>query len=323
MITQRMMVRGVKSAPETWQFTVNTEAIAAGAKKTGIPFNLYGQTDVKLSVDWGDGARDVVCSTDYPNGGHDNVHSIHEYENAGIYNVTVKCDNPSIAYVEYAKSTTTVNGFLDLFKRTLVSLDGPIPNFRGVRFYDSSSSIYTVQNDSLFALFYGCINLSTINAQLFIKMADIDSVESTFDSCSSLLEIPYHLFDENINIRSFYGTFRSCTSLTNIPAGLFDKNVLATNFNRTFYGCENIIQIPEYLFSKNTLCEDFYRTFYNLTNLINADIHINSSIVSNCSGFIYPKNTSATRNVYVPLGSTTETTFNAVASALGLTIIGE
>jgi len=76
------------------------------------------------------------------------------------------------------------------------------------------------------------------------------------------------------------------------------------------------------LFASNTNVTNFNNAFQDCTQLTDFTLHIGSSSVSSCSSFATLKS-GANRTIYVPSGSTTETTFNAVASSLGLTIIGE
>jgi hypothetical protein len=66
----------------------------------------------------------------------------------------------------------------------------------------------------------------------------------------------------------------------------------------------------------------FEHCFSICSSLTDFTLHIGSSLVSNCSYFV-TKKTGTTRTIYVPNNSTTQTTFNSVASSLGLTIIGE
>lgn len=271
MIAQRMMVGG-GAEMETWQFTVNTEATAAGEKKTGIPFNLYGQDSVVLTVDWGDGTTNRLTSADYLGLGYtinNSYASMHEYTVPGVYNIAVLMHSPSEAYVERAGSAVAIGGCLDLFKKTLVSLDNAIPAIKGNRFYNSSNNTTFLKDNSIYCLFYECQKLHSINGLVFDKMKSLIDASYVFVGCSSITSIPDTLFAGNNELETLESAFSSCSSLGDVV------------------------------------------------------LHITSPIVNSCTDVISPKKEETTRTIYVPSGSTTETTFNAVASNLGLTIIGE
>ena len=106
MISQRMMV-GAGGKYETWSFTVNTEAVASGEKTTGIPFNLYGQDGVTLDVDWGDGTVSTLSAADYAE--NNSTASLHEYETAGIYTITIGSKNWKRACILVIANTTNIS----------------------------------------------------------------------------------------------------------------------------------------------------------------------------------------------------------------------
>ena len=211
---------------------------------------------------------------------------------------------------------------------------------------------------SFYVCFDGCSSLQSIPSGLFDKNTATTSFDGCFSGCSSLTSIPSGLFDKNTAVDSFYATFFNCTSLTSIPTGLFDKNTKVERFVQCFFGCSKLASIPSGLFDKNINVVTFETCFYNCTSLTsiptnlfkyntkvtvmvgtfekcsalgNFTIHIGSSIIGNgyhddwdtlVDDFV-TKKSGTTRKVYVPKNSTTHTEFNAVASKLGLTIIGE
>ena len=263
---------GSSGGGDIWQFTVNTEATTQGGKKTGIPFNLYGQDSVVLTVDWGDGTTNRLTSSDYQGLGYTvnaSYGSIHEYTVPGVYNISVLMHSPSETYIERAGSAVAIGGCLDLFKKTLVSLDNAIPAIKGNRFYNSSNNNTFLRDNSIYCLFYGCQKLHSINGFVFDKMRSLIDASYVFVGCSSIASIPDTLFAENNELETLESVFSSCSSLGDVV------------------------------------------------------LHITSPIVNSCTDVISPKKEEATRTIYVPSGSTTETTFNAVAAGLGLTIIGE
>ena len=382
MIAQRMIVGG-GSKWESWQFTVNTAATASGEKKTGIPFNLYGQNGAVLNVDWGDGTTSRLTVADYASQG-DSSASVHEYETAGIYIVLVESKSwEKISILSCTQSSqittpTSANVSLYWWRRTLTSIDSPVPSMAGRNNYANlSSTTWThSSNESILgSLFHFCEKISSLCAGVFDKLSYSTIANYTFRSCKSLTSLPVGVFDECINVTSFQGCFRDCIALT-ISSGLFDKNINAQDFSNCFYGCTALLEIPSGLFSKctlattfnycfykcskltelpeglfdnnivatnfsqcfsscsrltsvpsnlfvhNTAATGFSNTFNSCSALTDFSLHIGSSNVTTASDFVTAKS-GANRIVYVPSGSTTQTTFNGVASTLGLTIIGE
>lgn len=177
--------------------------------------------------------------------------------------------------------------------------------------------------------FYKCTSLASIPENLFkyntsaTEFGD-DSIADygTFSWCTSLTSVPENLFRYNVNASKFGNLFWHCINLTSIPENLFRYNVNATSFVRCFWGCTSLTSIPENLFRYNVNATSFSNVFLACTSLNDFTLHIGSSRVNNANNFCTLKE-GANRVVYVPSGSTTETTFNAIASDLGLTIIGE
>lgn len=298
MITQRLGSQG--EPMEYWQFTVNTEATAAGEKTTGIPFNLFNQPGISLEVDWGDGTTSTLTSADYAV--NDSRASVHEYATPGIYTVSIGSSKWKKLYILAINSANTISSInnavapLYWWRRSLVSLDNSIPMVKGENRYSSPTSVSSLTQTS--------------NSFVFC-----------FFSCSSLTAIPAGLFDNNTQVTDFSGCFFSCSSLAAIPTGLFDNNTAVTNFGSCFYGCSSLTVIPTGLFSNNTAVTDFGGCFRFCPSLSDISLVIGSTLVSQASNFVTIR-TGTTRTISVPAGSTTETTFNGIASSLGLTIIG-
>lgn len=289
MITQRL---GSQGAPmEYWQFTVNTEATTAGEKRTGIPFNLYGQNDVVLLVDWGDGTTSRLTSADYTAERPLTLvsASIHEYSIAGIYTITVSSHNFDSCYI-WGVNSDMIPGssiyapddgimHMYLYKSTLVSVDTAMPFFYGKKnFTSSSASMSSIQTyDRL------------TNAGLMLT--------GTFARCAKLVSVPSSLlinYNDGVSYR-LNSFFNLCTSLPFLPTEIFAPVHYLSRVTSTLLSCDAL--------------SDF-------------ELRFTARSINNCTNFVTYR-AGATRIIYVPSGSTTETTFNNVASTLGLTIIGE
>lgn len=170
--------------------------------------------------------------------------------------------------------------------------------------------------------FSECNNLKSIPANLFSSNTAATNFSKCFYLCGSLQSIPENLFFNNTAATNFENCFGYCSSLESIPAGLFSSNTAATNFDECFFYCTSLTSISENLFFNNINVVTIVRCFHYCTSLTDFTIHIGSTKISYCGQFV-DKNTNATRIVYVPLNSTTQTTFNNNATSLGVTVIGE
>ena len=291
MITMPFMM-GARAKEEVWEITVNTEATTTGAKTTGIPISLYNQPGITVSVDWGDGTNSVLTQASYTDG--DYTPSTHEYATPGTYTVQMKSTKWSKLYIDSLGSSSSGTLIhLQAFRDTLVEC-GSLPVFKGIAYKINSTTSINFMPASVLNLFNSCHKLASISEGVFHNN-DITTFSSCFNNCSSLTSIPSTLFNNNPNATSFYYCFSACSGLTSIPSELFNNNPNVTNFGYCFSYCSNITDFT---------------------------LRINSSVVSSASIFVTIKS-GTTRTIYVPSGSTTETTFNSVASGLGLTIIGE
>lgn len=190
-------------------------------------------------------------------------------------------------------------------------------------FFDGLGSRVT----NLSETFYGCSRLAFIPADLFRLNTGIQYFKGTFQYCN-LASIPAGLFDTCTKPTTFEKCFANNYRLASIPAGLFDACTRAETFSYCFWNDVAIQSIPDNLFKFNTAVTDFTGCFFdNIVMsgqsdlLIDFELHIGSPNVTAANSFVKKEN--ASRTVYVPTGSATETTFNAVASSLGLTVAGE
>ena len=276
--------------PESWSITINTDPTGnSNTKKGEIPFSLYGINDASLIVDWGDGSVEEYTAA------NSNQHSCinHEYENAGEYTIEMNSNNFDKLYL-----WENIYEGVDIpltYMRTLISINSPLPKLAGIHYNENGDDNGTFDIDNTLR---GC-----------------------FNDCNFLQSVPERLFSNNNAITDISRCFNGCTSLRIIPSELF-LDCTATNFGGCFNGCRSLQSVPERLFSSNNAITSLSGCFVFCTSLADFTLHISSSSVTDCSSFV-TKKTGTTRTIYVPSGSTTQTSFNNVASSLGLTIIGE
>jgi hypothetical protein len=171
-----------------------------------------------------------------------------------------------------------------------------------------------------FSSFGGCKQLVSVPSDLFSYTPNVSNFNYAFSDCTSLSSIPSGLFANNTAVTDFSSCFTYCTSLSSIPNGLFDHNINVTSFYNCFSRCSRITSIPDNLFAYNTAVTMFSYCL-DYTGINDFTLHIGSPNVTSADICRYKSGT--TRIVYVPSGSTSQTTFNSIASSLGLTIIGE
>ena len=282
----------LKDPTEIWKFTVDTEATTAGEKTTGIPFNLYGQDNVILDVDWGDGTSSTLTSADYTSS--DSRASVHEYASAGEYQVKIRSatwHKVRLLTIRSFTGTSVYNSTASLYwyKRTLLSVDNIFPHLLGSNQYYSDSSTSFSSNATFNYCFYKCSSLQSIPINLFVNIPHITSFVYGFCNCSSLQSIPAGLFDNNTKVTSFYECFYGCSSIQSIPTNLFDYNTLASDFTGCFSHCSSIQSIPAGLFDKNTSAVDFTGCFSycQKINAIPTDLFRYNTSVNDFSGCFY------------------------------------
>jgi len=239
---------------QEWSFTIDTRFVSQNNKKTGIPFNLYNQSE-SLRIDWGDGTSSRLTAADYAL--TNTSASLHEYENPGEYTITVKCLHYSNLYVLGTGNDTQYLNASDLsivslywWRHTLKSVNNAIPLVKGMNryrtFYSNRLEIFS---DDLSYLFYQCYELSSVPQDLFEKNPSTSIFYRCFSKCSSLTSIPEKIFDKRTNSNcTFTLCFENCTSLSSIPEKLF-YGIEIGNFNSCFSGCNSLASIPAELFS--------------------------------------------------------------------------
>ena len=336
--------------PEEWTFSIDTEASAAGQKKSAVPFNLYGQS-AEITVYWGDGTASVLSASDYAESG--STASVHEYASAGTYEIAVQCaDWGSLSLLAVASNAslsaeTDANSALYWWRRTLKSVQSPLPPLAGTARLANASSTSLQSGASNFTYaFCGCSKLEYVCSDLLANNAGIESASSMFEGCSSLKEIPAALFSGMEDIESFSSCFRGCSKLSAIPVGLFDSCTAAEDFSRCFQGCSRVLGIPSRLFDQNVSAEDFSFCFqgcgyiysipsrlfrYNeavltfegcfsgCSYLGDAHLEIGSSLASSFASFFTPA-ADVERILCVKENTAAETAAEASASACGYTV---
>lgn len=269
MITQRMMVRGVKTVPDVWEITVNTEATTQGEKTTGIPFNLYEQDGVSLTVDWGDGTTSILTSDDYTF--DDATASVHTYTQAGIYTISIQSKSWQNCYILQAHASgnssynlpTTNNAIAPLYwyQRTLIGV-GVVPGLKGANYYISNNVPTDLYKSAgkLGRIFERCTKLTNIPNKLFSKNSHITDFYGTFEGCTSIEAIPGDIF-HGVPGGDFGRCFEGCFSLQSIPSQLFDDCTSASSFLACFTYCRLITEIPANLFANCHNINDLQSTF--------------------------------------------------------------
>ena len=223
---------------EAMKFTVKTED---NNKYFSIPFSESGRTpaNANITVDWGDGKTSSV-----PKGSTLSVKDAfkHQYSTAGTYTITITSDAP--ATEQQIPSLNFKNNRSDYGNNSamLVSLDTPLLNTANKDFSNT---------------FYQCINLTTIDKELFIKNPQVTNFSNCFTYCYKLTEAPKELFEKHPDVTDFSYCFYSCTTLTTVPEELFAKNTKVTSFNACFFNCPKLETVPEGLFAQNTNVTNF------------------------------------------------------------------
>ncbi len=308
-----------------WAYKVRVDSNTSF--KSSIPFSLYNQT-ITLEVDWGDGTSQTLSSSDFPSYSN-SLAATHQYSSEGEYTIMVDSSDWSNTYIcSYGSSlnstgTPTDNACANVgyFRATLIEVLNELPaGLKGTCYYASSK--YSFVNEKLGNPFQSCSKLTTIPENLFSNITTFTSFSYCFSGCTSLEEIPEGLFNNCSAVTTFRNCFYGCSSLTSIPTGLFNDCTVAATFWSCFQNCSSLASIPSSLFALNAQANDMDELFNGCTSLGDFTLHVGAQSISYCSNFVSVK-TGATRIIYVPNGSSTQTKFNSVASTLGLTIIGE
>lgn len=205
---------------------------------------------------------------------------------------------------------------------------------------------YAEASTSFEYLFYGCTNIKTMPVGLFKDSPNVTTFWSAWKGCSNLTALPANLFLYTPKVTNFESAFAKCKKLTSIDESTFISCTGVTNFRQCFEECSGLTTLPQRLFQNCPNVEVFWSIFYKCTNLSSLpsdlfsystkitnisyalngcscdfDLTINAEGITTAAGFT--TTASKTKIVRVPSGTTTQTSFNSVASSLHLTIIPE
>jgi hypothetical protein len=213
-----------------FKFTIQTTSVNTQFE---LPITAPGGKQPNITVSWGDGGSDSVITS------ATSSDRFHTYSSAGTYQIIISGYCPGFSV-------------------------GNNPSYKNL--YKSVDDWGVVQFEEID--FYGCINLTTIpadvsnNATLNDGLNTVLRFNSTFRQ-TGITIIPAGLFDYSSNVTSFVNTFVFCQGLTSIPSGLFDNNTNVTSFSGTFNALLNLTSIPTNLFDNNTLVVNFESVFRN------------------------------------------------------------
>jgi hypothetical protein len=227
--------------------------------------------NVNLTVDWGDGATEVVTS-DFPQ---------HTYAAAGEYVVAAaghadRMDlssdyTPPAQIANFRQNLTGIDSWGDL---GLVNLDYAC--FGCVNLvYAETKPKYLLENiTSAASMFQGCTKLESvfdrmdaplletitgfcsgcaslqfISEVLFNSCANLKFISSAFEGCSSLLSVPVNLFANNLLLHDASFVFRQCSNLKN--AATFYYNTECESFSGVYFLCSSLTTVPDYCFNNS------------------------------------------------------------------------
>ena len=242
---------------------------------SGIPFNLYNQS-AELDVDWGDGQTSHLTSSNYSSSS--TSASTHRYSVAGIYTIRVKCSSWDSVYLfsmnesllGSSRNFYSYMSFLQYYRRTLVSVDSPIPPVKGTGYWTNASSgstATTFQDNSLQYSFAYCTKLKSTAAAMFSKCRHITSYIRAFQHCYSLECIADSTFRNCSNATTFQYCFYNCESLKEIADNAFWNCSKASSFLYCFYGCSSLNSLPRRLFYGCSSISTMQYTFRGCTSL--------------------------------------------------------
>ncbi len=213
-----------------FKFTIQTTSVNTQFE---LPITAPGGKQPNITVSWGDGGSDSVITS------ATSSDRFHTYSSAGTYQIIVSGYCPGFSV-------------------------GNNPSYKNL--YKSVDDWGVIQFEEID--FYGCINLTTIpadvsnNATLNDGLNTVLRFNSTFRQ-TGITIIPAGLFDYSSNVTSFVNTFVFCTGITSIPSGLFDNNTNVTSFSGTFNALLKVTSIPPNLFDNNPLVVNFESVFRN------------------------------------------------------------
>lgn len=334
--------------PNVWKFTVESiyGTTDSGYPSTGyysaVPFNLYNRTGASIAVDWGDGTTSTLTNSTYSYS--TNRPSIHKYTQdsaPALHQITVTSPDFSKTALMGAPSFNSANAIsstITAFRQSLASIDTPIPKTAGIYVYAyNATSTPSLTSNSLSYLFYNASKLKYICSGAFDRNPNATDFSRIFSYSGSLAPklnvFPTRLFKCNENATKFVGAFEG-RNMKRLPEDLFKYTSKPLSLSYVFRGSNlewnPLDDIPASLFWYNK----------NLTSLNNINLQCNqfeicigSPVVSSAIDFMetgtnisrrytIPELDPRKRIVYVPKGSTTQNTFNKIAEAQKLTVIG-
>lgn len=295
---------------ESWTFTIDTEGAGTGSKTGQIPFCLYGIDGASLSVDWGDGTVSEYSSAN----ASANSCPTHVYSIAGEYAVTISSGGFDRLYLW---TNTETSGRPASYLSTLKSVDTPLPALAGTKCLRQNAVVLAA--GSLEGCFSGCTALEDVIPEVFINNASADSLARAFKGCVSLTNVPEDIFEETPEVESLSECFSGCAGIARIGESLFAALKKAEDFSGCFSGCTSLAAVPERLFAENRKAENFSGCFEGCTSLGDFRIRIYSPYVTDASAFVTYRE-GASRNVAAADIGTSYSSFNSVASSLGLTL---
>ncbi len=272
-------------------------------KKSAIPFTLYNTSNTTFCVDWGDGTFSVLQSSNYQQ--YNTLASVHTYETAGTYTITVDCNNWNNVYLMqtylhiYGSDSYSLNSNLSTLGRgpvipiyywrtTVTAFNSPLPHFKGTQTYTDDPSDYEDEINETFnnrIILQYCDALQSLPSNLFTNNTSISTLANCFEGCISLQSIPLDIFNTCVNVTSFERCFYGCTSLTTVPNELFNRNIAVTTFSECFSDCTSLVTIPEEIFNTNTNVTSFNYCFYHCSSLefIPSNLFSKNTAVTNFS----------------------------------------
>ena len=297
--------------------------IKVKASRAAIPFNLYGQDNITLFVNWGDGTSSNITSSGYASDPFDNYDapSFHTYSSNDEYIISISSSDWKNTYILTAfEDIDQPDPIYESYQSNLIEVINALPKVKGTnRPNDNTYSELITQDNKFDYLFEGCVNLVKIPSDLFAKNESVTSFKLCFFDCYKLAFIPSNLFEKNTECTTFSECFSHCRALQYVPNVLFKHNTKANDFSSCFNGCYNITTVFPNLFYYNTLLTNLNYCFEGCSNLTKFNLCIQSPNIQWASNFI-PYASNDERIVSVPANSTTYTTLSSMASSRGIIV---
>ena len=302
--------------PYVWKIKIK-------ASEAAIPFNLYGQDNITLFVNWGDGTSSTITSSGYASDPFDNYDapSFHTYSSNDEYIISISSNDWKNTYILTAfEDIDQPDPIYGSYQSHLVEVVNALPKVKGTNRpnYGNYSELITQENKFDY-LFEGCTNLVKIPSDLFAKNESVTSFKLCFFDCYKLAFIPSNLFEKNTECTTFSECFSHCRALQYVPNVLFKHNTKANDFSSCFNGCYNITTVFPNLFYYNTLLTNLNYCFEGCSNLTKFNLCIQSPNIQWASNFV-PYASNDERIVSVPANSTTYTTLSSMASSRGIIV---